>query len=156
MEVDSNEFRHAMGRFPTGIAVITVADGGKIHGMTANSLTSVSLQPPVILICVDQHAKCRNLIQKAGLFGVNILKENQMEISRLFARQPIEKDVEVTFRRAAKGAAVLDGALAHLICETIEEVEVGDHTVFFGKVIETSAGEGRPLGFFRGRYVTVN
>lgn len=152
MSFNSRDFRNAMGAFATGVTVISVADDEDVHGMTANSITSVSLNPPIVLACVDQKAKCLNLIENAGYFGVNILKDYQVEISKLFANQKIEQTPTFTFRQSEIGAPLLNDALVSLNCKVIQSVVSGDHTVFFGEVVELNVDEGTPLCFFKGQY----
>ena len=152
MNFDSREFRNTMGRFSTGVTVITVKEGGEIHGMTANSFSSVSLEPPIISICIDHRAKCLDLISKAGYFGVNFLKTEQINISKLFANQKVEVKPEVSFKVTEEGVPLLDDALTNLNCKVVNEVEVGDHTVFFGEVLGLKNNEGSPLCFFQGKY----
>lgn len=141
-----------MGSFVTGVTVVSATDGGDVHGMTANSVTSVSLEPPIILVCVDHRAKCLNLIEQSGYFGINILRDDQVDVSRLFANQRIENTPEFTFRNSEVGAPLLNDALVNLNCKVVQSVVSGDHTVFFGEVIELHTNEGTPLCFYKGKY----
>lgn len=152
MSFDSREFRNAMGSFSTGVTVISVNTEDGVHAMTANSITSVSLDPPILLICIDHKANSLDLIKKVGTFGVNILKEEQIDISRIFAKQKVEEEPEFAFETIDNGAPLLKDSLVNLDCKVVQEVEAGDHTVFFGEVLNLNNNEGNPLCFFRGQY----
>ncbi|PWA12538.1 flavin reductase [Pueribacillus theae] len=152
MNFDSREFRNAMGRFSTGVTVITVKGEEDVHAMTANAFSSVSLEPPIILICIDHRAKCLDLITKTGYFGVNFLKAEQINISKLFANQKVNEKPEFSFEITEEGVPLLDDALANLKCKVVKELEMGDHTVFFGEVLGLKNNEGSPLCFFQGKY----
>jgi flavin reductase (DIM6/NTAB) family NADH-FMN oxidoreductase RutF len=151
------EFRLACSQFATGVTVLTVErTPGKVHGMTANSVTSVSLDPLLLLICVDQRANLLPLVKQKKRFGVNILKEGQEALSRYFA-QPEEKlDVEtqlgIHYRWTDSGIPLLDDALVHVACNVVASYIAGDHTIFIGEVESTEIFDGEPLLFFRGAY----
>ena len=129
---------------------------GQVHGMTANSFTSVSLHPPLILICVDEGAKLLSLVKKENRFGVNILRENQEAISEYFAEKEENAETEqrlgIRYRWTKDGIPLLDEALAHLTCELVSSHVAGDHTVFIAEVTSVSVHEGDPLLYFRGQY----
>lgn len=152
MNFDSREFRNAMGNFATGVTVVSVMDGKEAHGMTANAVASVSLTPPLVLICVDHRAKSLQLIRREGYFGVNILTSEQNDVSRKFASQKLNAEPEVSFFFPEVGAPLLKNSLVNLNCKVVNAVEAGDHTVFFGEVIELKVNEGEPLCFFKGQY----
>jgi len=169
MSDQKQEFRKALGRFASGITVITVAkeDGGAIqaksasrfsgvHGMTANSFTSVSLVPPQILVCVGEKARALKLLHAAGRFGVTVLREDQQPFSDYFAYGPQDPAegarIGVHFRTSARGTTLLDGGLATLDCKVVTANLSGDHTVFIGEVEEMSWTEGKPLLYFAGQY----
>ena len=151
------EFRLALGQFATGVTVITAERGpGQVHGMTANSFTSVSLEPLLILICVDQDAKLLPLIQTRKRFGVNILKENQQAISEYFAQPEesaeIEQRLGVRYRWTKSGIPLLEEALAHVTCEVVSSYMAGDHTIFLAEVTSVEVYDGEPLLYLRGDY----
>jgi flavin reductase (DIM6/NTAB) family NADH-FMN oxidoreductase RutF len=153
----ATEFRLALGQFATGVTVITAERGpGQVHGMTANSFTSVSLDPLLILICVDEDAKLLPLIKKQKRFGVNILKEDQQAISEYFAQrdenEQIEKGLGIRFRWSQSGIPLLEDAAAHLTCEVVSSYSAGDHTIFIAKVTSVEVYGGEPLLYFRGDY----
>jgi flavin reductase (DIM6/NTAB) family NADH-FMN oxidoreductase RutF len=154
------EFRLACGQFATGVTVLTVERApGKVHGMTANSVTSVSLDPLLLLICVDQRAHFLPLVKDKKRFGVNILKEDQQAISRYFAQTEDQPEVEaqlgVRYRWTQTGIPLLDDALVHMACNVVASYLAGDHTIFIGEVESTEVFDGEPLLFFRGVYRRV-
>ncbi|WP_158738117.1 flavin reductase family protein [Alteribacillus sp. YIM 98480] len=152
MQVNARTFRNALGCFSTGVTVITVHGGDEPHAMTANAVSSVSLEPPILLICVDHRAKCLEKIQKAGYFGVNVLKNEQLDVSKYFANQKVEGVPSFSFETEQRKAPFLADALVNLECHVVREVEVGDHTVFFGEVHDIKTDEGDPLCFYKGKY----
>ena len=155
--LSSSEFRKALGHFTTGVTVVTVErEPGKIHGMTANSFTSVSLDPKLVLVCVDHRANMYPLLQKKKQFGVSVLKQNQQAISEYFAKREHNAETEqrlgIHFRRTPSGAPVIDGTLLQMSCKVIASHVAGDHTIFIGEVEDAELHEGEPLLYFRGEY----
>jgi flavin reductase len=153
-------FRRVMGSFPTGITVLTAErEPGQVHGMTANSLTSVSLDPLLILVCIDHNARLLSYLKTQGRFGVNILKDTQQRISEHFAKPQLDPGEEerlgVRFQWTATGIPLLQDALAHLACKVAAEYVSGDHTVFIGEVESVELKEGEPLLYHRGKYRTL-
>jgi flavin reductase (DIM6/NTAB) family NADH-FMN oxidoreductase RutF len=162
MSVTQDEFRHAMGCFSTGVTVITVDDYGKVEGMTANAFASVSLYPMLVLVCVSHAARTHAHIHARKRFGVNVLSENQLQISEHYALALAERDpaaAEETagakFDRTQHGTPVLHGALAYLECRLQTTHEAGDHTIFIAEVEDVVVHEGRPLLYFQGSYHTI-
>lgn len=154
---ESREFRNAMGSFLTGVTVITVEDeAGEIHGMTANSFTSVSLEPPIILVCIDHKSKTLQKINKANKFGVNILSEKQLDVSKLFANQKTEKNPAYEVEVDGYGVPIIKESISSLSCRVVKAQEVGDHTVLYGEVDNLMTGEGEPLGFLKGKYISID
>jgi flavin reductase (DIM6/NTAB) family NADH-FMN oxidoreductase RutF len=150
-------FRRVMGSFPTGIAVITAErEPGRVHGMTANTLTSVSLDPLLILICVDQSAHLLTCLKAQPRFGVNILTDAQEKLALFFAQSeqdPVEEArLGVRFERGPSGIPCLGGALAHMGCNVVAQYMSGDHTIFVGEVESMDLHEGEALVHYRGRY----
>lgn len=152
-DVDPPRFRQLLGRFATGVAVLTArrADGRDI-GMTANSLGSVSLVPPLVSVSVDRETDLHAVLETAPRWVLNILAEDQEELSRRFAVRGPERFEGIGHRRTAAGLAVLDGIVAHLECERWAAYPGGDHTIFVGRVTGGDPGEGAPLLYFRGGY----
>jgi flavin reductase (DIM6/NTAB) family NADH-FMN oxidoreductase RutF len=154
------EFRLACGQFATGVTVLTVERApSQVHGMTANSVTSVSLEPLLILICVDQHAQLLPLLKKKKRFGVNVLKEDQQAISRYFAQTEenakSEAELGIRYRWTPSGIPLLEDALTHVACVVVASYVAGDHTIFLGEVESVEVFNGEPLLYFRGAYRRV-
>ena len=156
MSVQGDDFRKALGAFATGITVITVDNAGEIHGMTANAFSSVSLHPPLVLVCVDQRARSHSLLQARQRFGINILAQDQQMISDYFARATVShqhpEEAGAKFDRTQHGTPVLHGALAYLECRLSNAQTAGDHTIFIGEVEDLVVREGDPLLYFRSGY----
>jgi len=151
------DFRRALGQFSTGVTVVTVERAADlVHGMTANSFTSVSLAPPLVLICVDHKAKLLPLLQKKRRFGVSILKAEQQAISEYFATGEQTPEAEtrlgIRYHWTKSGIPLLEGTLAQLACHVIASHVGGDHTIFVGEVESGEIHAGEPLLFFRGKY----
>ena len=154
------EFRKALGQFSTGVTVVTVEhEPGKIHGMTANSFTSVSLDPLLILVCVDHRAKILPLLQKKKQFGVSVLKTGQQAVSEYFARgvhsAEAEERLSIRYSRTASGLPVLEDTLLQLSCSTVASHLAGDHTILIAEVHDAKIHEGEPLLYFRGEYRNI-
>lgn len=159
---DSKVFRQTMGCFATGVTLVTVRDGEELRCITANSFTSVSLEPPLVLVCLDNRTSTSHLIQKAGRFAVNILSQGQQEVSNRFAGKwdmrnghPLD---DLQWEPApVSGAPLLAGAIGHVDCTLERTVEAGDHTIFIGRVhgVDCSNTEAEPLMYYRGKYSRV-
>src|SRR5271167_2177612 len=160
MTLSAAEFRRAMGCFATGVTIITLDLDGEVHGMTANAFASVSLDPPLMLVCVDHSARTHAHMHAKKRFGINILAEDQREISEYYAlavhtHDHAEEEAGARFDRTAKGTPILHGALAYLECRLRSAEEAGDHTIFIAEVEDVVVREGEPLLFFRGKYRKV-
>lgn len=151
-----DDFRRVMGRFATGVTIITTSLEGETHGMTANAVTSLSLDPMLVLVCVDKNADTHDILRKSGVFAVNILSAEQAALSDRFAKKEAEgvHGLDGVPHRIGKtGAPILEGTLAYLDCRTVLQYEGGDHTIFIGEVVDAAeTSEGEPLLFYRGRY----
>jgi flavin reductase (DIM6/NTAB) family NADH-FMN oxidoreductase RutF len=156
MTVAKDVFRRAMGRFATGVTLITTRLGDDLHGMTANAVTSLSLEPMMVLVCVDKTADTHDILSKAGVFAVNILNRKQSAISDRFAKKEFDGAHgldEVPHGFAVTGSPIIEGAIAYLDCRTAMEHHGGDHTIFIGEVLEAKElSEDEPLVFYRGKY----
>ena len=155
--VTPDEFRAALSRFSSGVTVITVeTPSGDIHGMTASSFCSVSLHPPLVLVCVDHLAETYLHVRERGRFGVSVLKEDQEALSEFFAdpqRNPdAARRLDIRYNQMKSGMPVLANTLANLDCTVVEAHAAGDHSIFVAEVKEVSVSEGSPLLYFRGRY----
>ena len=157
MSLSAAEFRKAMGSFATGVTIITVDLDGEVHGMTANAFASVSLDPLLVLVCVDHGASTHAHLHARKRCGINILAENQRVLSEYYARpvrDHVQAEVEAgaRFDRTAHGTPKLIGALAYLECKLQTTQDAGDHTIFIAEVEDVMVGRGEPLAYFRGKY----
>ena len=156
--VSRDDFRKAMGRFATGVTVVTTLDdAGQIHGMTANSFTSVCLEPPAILVCVAHNARTYNYVESHGTFGVNVLGTDQLPVGQYFARRPEDRTGEIdwNYSSSADGVPLLDGSMVSMACRVLGSHVYGDHTIYVGCVEEMRLGENAaPLLFFESRWNT--
>jgi flavin reductase (DIM6/NTAB) family NADH-FMN oxidoreductase RutF len=160
MAVTQEAFRSALGSFATGVTVITVDYEGEVNGMTANAFSSVSLDPPLVLVCVDHRARTHAHLHAKKRFGVNVLAEDQRVISGYYARpaqdhRHAEREAGAHFDRTAHGTPVLNGALAYLECRLHSAQDAGDHTIFIAEVEEVVVRGGNPLLYHRGEYRTI-
>jgi flavin reductase (DIM6/NTAB) family NADH-FMN oxidoreductase RutF len=150
---DAELFREVFGRFPTGVAVVTSATPSGAGGMTANALCSLSLDPLLVLVCFENAARTLPLVREAGRFGVNVLTSAQEELAGIFASKLPEDDkLQGVAQRIEHGVPLIDGSLAWAVCELVELIPGGDHTIAIGEVIAMGLGEGEPLLWYSGRY----
>jgi flavin reductase (DIM6/NTAB) family NADH-FMN oxidoreductase RutF len=151
--IGADDFRRVLGNFPTGVTIVTTADPqARPAGLTVSAFSSVSLDPPLILVCVDHKSESFPALVEAGRFAVNILSTEQETLSRRFASKRGDKFDEVAFRVGHLGVPLLEGALVHVECVTVRTYDGGDHTIFLGQVEHASIGKGDPLLYCRGRY----
>ena len=156
MAIDGRDLRNAMGLFATGVTIITTKDAsGKPFGLTANAFSSLSLDPPMLLICVDKAVDCYACFDESKVFVVNFLSLAQEELSTRFATKGIEKFEGLSYSVGELGVALLDGALAHFECTVAHAHEGGDHTIYLGEVQRLVTMEGDPLLFYQGKYRTL-
>jgi flavin reductase (DIM6/NTAB) family NADH-FMN oxidoreductase RutF len=150
---DARELRRVMGVFATGVTVLTTRDAhGRPYGLTANAVTSLSLDPPLLIICIDKKAETHPHFFDSRCFVVNILAEDQAELSTRFAKSGGDKFDGLSFSTNQDGVPVLEGTLAHVECRIRETYEGGDHVIHIGEVQHAEVRGGRPLLFFEGRY----
>jgi flavin reductase (DIM6/NTAB) family NADH-FMN oxidoreductase RutF len=153
--MDPSEFRRVMGHFPTGVTVVTtrLADG-RACGLTVNAFCSVSLEPPLVLVCVERGADSHTCISAAGYFAVNVLGAEKGEsLSRRFATFGVDDKFDgIAYSEAITGAPVLQAAIAWADCLLREAYAGGDHTIFLGEVVAADAADGTPLVYYRGGY----
>lgn len=157
MSMNPAQFRKAMGSFATGVTIITVDLDGEVHGMTANAFTSVSLDPMLVLVCVDHSTRTHAHLHAKKRFGINVLGEDQRSISEYYARperthENAETEAGARFDRTRQGTPMLHGSLAYLECKLHSAQEAGDHTIFIAEVEDVVVQEGAPLLFFKGKY----
>jgi flavin reductase (DIM6/NTAB) family NADH-FMN oxidoreductase RutF len=157
LDVTPSLFRQLMGRFATGVTVLTATDPDHDtpRGMTASSVASVSLAPPLLSVCVETDAALHDLLVQAPLFAVNVLADTQEEISRRFAGPQAASFEGVGYHASERGLILLEGAVAHIECRRVTAHSAGDHTILLGGVIGGSAHEARPLLYFRGGYASL-
>lgn len=154
VEIAPHEFRETLGRFASGITVVTTVHEGEVHGMTANAFVSVSLAPPLVLVSVDNRANMHEILPKSGRYGVSILAEEQQAISQQFAGRP-QGDLEVPFIWC-EGLPLIKGSVAHLVCRVVEAHPAGDHTLYIGRVEYLDYQDEAPLLFYTGKYQNLD
>ena len=152
----SEVFRRACGLFPTGVAVLTTrALDGTPHGITINSFSSISLDPPLVMVAIAHECPFLNHFETSGFYAVNILREEHVDLSIRFAELPEGRFTGVPWRAGATGSPLVEGVLGMLECRTVQALDVGDHRVLVGEVVEVGIGEGRPLVFFWSEYTRL-
>ena len=155
--VDKGDFRKCMSGFATGVTVVTTLDDeAKVHGMSANSFTSVCLDPPLVLVCVAHNTYTYKYIENQRCFGVNVLRGQQEDVGRYFARRPEDRhgDVEYDYSiTSGCGVPAIKGVLVFFGCQVVSSHVYGDHTIYIAEVLEMHQGEpGTPLIFFESRW----
>lgn len=152
MAFDAMSQRQIMGRFATGVTVITTRFGDEVSGMTANAVISLSLDPPLVAVCVDRGASMHAYLSQGGCFAINILRLDCEDISNRFAKPGPKDFSDLRVEEAQTGAPILSDALAWLDCRLVQTVETGDHDLFLGEPLAGAAGEGAPLLYYGGQY----
>ena len=157
--IDPATFRSVLGRFASGVTVVTVRDSKLYdHGMTVSAFCSLSLEPPLVLICIEKSASLHGVIATgdgAARFAINILESKQEEVARRFAEEHANRFEGVGFTRGVTGAPILEDCLAVIECEVQSRHPAGDHTIVIGTVIGSATSEGSPLLYYRGGYATL-
>jgi flavin reductase (DIM6/NTAB) family NADH-FMN oxidoreductase RutF len=154
--VDPSLYRRTCARFATGITVVTVVDeGGHPHGMTVNSFSSVSLDPPLVLVSIDLRNAILGHFLSSPYFAINILGEHQEHLSRRFSSVSENRFHGIDWRAGEFGVPLLDGVLAQLECSVARTFEAGDHTVLIGEVRTACYTEGKPLLYFNSAYANL-
>ncbi len=152
MAIDESAFRTAMGHFASGVTVVTTRDGDELGGLTVSAFCSLSLDPPLVLVCIGKDVTSHDILSAAGRFAINILSAEQEEVSRRFASRANDKFDGIGMTEGAGGVPLLTGCLATIECRTKQELPGGDHTIFIGEVEQVEIGEGEPLVYFRSGY----
>lgn len=156
MSIDKALFRQVVGSFASGVTVITTGTEGKFHGMTASAFSSLSLDPTMVLVCVDKQAQTNAILAESGRFNVNILAGDQEHLSRTFASKdsPAAHGLAgIDYRLGELGLPLLNNALSFMECTIKEQLEGGDHIIFVGEVQNAGVGEAEdPLLYYRGKY----
>jgi 3-hydroxy-9,10-secoandrosta-1,3,5(10)-triene-9,17-dione monooxygenase reductase component len=151
--VDKQELRHIMGHYATGASIVTAMWEGQPHGLAVNSLTSVSLEPPLILFCPAKQSETWPAIRDAGHFVVNILAHGQEYLCRTFAKKDVDRFADIGYHESPSGSPVLNDVLAYLECRIEQIYDAGDHFVTLGRVLDLGvAGDAPPLVFYRGDF----
>jgi flavin reductase (DIM6/NTAB) family NADH-FMN oxidoreductase RutF len=157
--IDADTFRSVLGRFASGITILTARDAdGRDHGMTASAFSSVSLMPPLVLFCVDHSASMHDLLLTHPTIGINVLSSEQELHSRRFASEETDRFDGIAFTRGENGVVLLDAALAHMECRIVQHHEAGDHTILIAEIdrAASQANDGRPLLYYRGGYAQLS
>jgi flavin reductase (DIM6/NTAB) family NADH-FMN oxidoreductase RutF len=154
MTISAEDFKRALSRRASGVAVVTAKDGDRIHGMTVAAFTEVSLSPPLVLVCADKASNTLPFIRAGGVFALNVLAHDQQEISARFASK---KDEEKRFDgleldTGRTGAPLLRGVAVNIDCRVVAEHDAGDHVIYVGEVQEVRSFDREPLLYFRGTY----
>jgi len=152
MPIDEGLFKAAMSHFVSGVTVVTTEHEGKPYGMTVASFASLSLRPPLVVICIEKSVKSHDAIAASGKFGVSILAANQTDISNRFASKIEDKFEGVTVRRGELGVPLIDQAICALECRVRDAFPGGDHTMYVGEVVDAQTAESDPLVYFRSGY----
>ncbi len=151
--MDQATFRYVLGHFASGVTVVSFQCEGQLHGLTVSSFCSLSLEPPLVLICIDRRFQSHDLIQQAGMFAVNVLAEDSEWLSRHFASRAADKFAIVPYHIGQTGAPLLNAALAAIECNLFDTCPGGDHTIFIGEVIAATARDNAgPLLYYRSGY----
>ncbi len=151
--IDQATFRYVLGQFASGVTVVTTATGEVYHGITVSSFCSLSLDPPLVLVCIDKRVRSHDALVQAGVFAVNILAQENEHLSRHFASRSEDKFSSVPYHLGETGTPLLDGVLATLECRLHAQLPGGDHTIFVGEVISTTTRDDTdPLLYYRGGY----
>ena len=154
--VTSDGFRRACGRFATGVSIATVLDAsGAPHGLTVSSFTSVSLNPPLILICLGHKVTVIDAFRSAHFFGINVLGDGQQELSQRFARRGADRFDGLTWKAGDSGVPLIPGVLATMECRVYQRFLSGDHDILVGEMVRSHAVDGDPLIHFAGAYRTL-
>ena len=156
MPVSPEEFRNALQRFASGVTVVTVSTGRELHGMTASSFASVSLEPPLVLVCLDQASRTRTLIDEIGSFAVSILSESQADASRAFSQRGVKPFDSLAHHLGKLGHPLLDESIAWIECRVHEVFEAGDHHIVIGEVEACEPRDGAPLLYFDQTYRSLS
>ena len=157
MKFDNLEYRKTLGKFVTGVTIITTCEkDGTPRGFTANSFTSVSLEPPLILICIGDFNEGLELFKNSEYFAVNILNEAQVDISNLFSQPVKNKFEEIKWSNSKFGVPIIKGALAWLECKNFDQKRSGDHLILIGNVKNFHNEGGYPLAYYNGNYISFN
>jgi flavin reductase (DIM6/NTAB) family NADH-FMN oxidoreductase RutF len=156
--VDPDLFRGTLSNWASGVTVVTSRAGDDVRGMTASAFCSLSLDPPLVLVCIDKSAIMHDFVVKSNNFAINVLARDQEDVSRACASRRVEESRRlegIPYHEEATGSPVLDHAIAYLDCRVENAFEGGDHTIFVGRVEAAGARDGEPLLYFRSAYRSI-
>jgi flavin reductase (DIM6/NTAB) family NADH-FMN oxidoreductase RutF len=153
LKISNDEFRAALGRFASGVTVVTTRDDeNRLHGITVSAFCSVSLEPPLILVCIDKEAGSHYAFEQSRAFVVNILREDQQYLSDRFASHLPDKFDGVKYSAGIENLPVLEDVLVNLECRLVNAHDNGDHTIYIGEIVVATVKDGKPLIYFQGDY----
>jgi flavin reductase (DIM6/NTAB) family NADH-FMN oxidoreductase RutF len=156
MPVSKDEFRSAMSRFASGVTIVTAkTEANQPAGLTVSSFASVSLEPPLVLVCIEKRASIHDLLVEGRYFGVNVLAEDQEILSRRFASRDTDRFSGTGYTEGVTGVPLLNDVLMAVECRIVHTYPGGDHTIVVGEVEHASVSDGKPLGYFRGGYAQL-
>jgi flavin reductase (DIM6/NTAB) family NADH-FMN oxidoreductase RutF len=153
--IDEQLQRQVMGRFATGVTVVTTGRQPHVSGLTANAVASLSLDPPLVLVAVEKKAHSQGCLRESGCFAINLLTVEQEAFSRRFARHGPKDFSDLPTTTAVTGAPILAGTLGYVDCRVVDILPGGDHDIFIGEIVAGEAREGQPLMYFRGSYTRL-
>ena len=156
MTVDDAQFKLAMSHFASGVTVVTTEHEGRPYGLTVASFASLSLHPPLVLVCIEKSVKSHDALAAAKRFGVSILGSEQGDVSSRFASKVDDKCAGIAVARGERGVPLIDGALCTIECRVREQLPGGDHSIFIGEVVTARVREGAPLVYFRSSYRQIS
>jgi 4-nitrophenol 2-monooxygenase / 4-nitrocatechol 4-monooxygenase, reductase component len=149
---DQDVFRDVIGHFASGVTIVTARHGDVDRGVTANAVSSLSLEPPMLLVCINRASRTHGAVSRCRSFAVNILRDGQEELARLFATRRDDKFADLELERGELGHPLIDGTLAQLECRVAEEAIGGTHSIFLAAVVSARRQEGEPLVYYRGGF----
>ncbi len=157
MPIREEDFRDALRHWASGVTVVTTKDrAGHLHGITVSAFSSLSLRPPLVLVCIEKNTGSHHAFVEGGWFVVNILRDNQEFVSRRFASHLSDKFTDIETTKGVNGIPIISGALANLECRIVLSYEGGDHTIFVGAVEDSIVRHGKPLVYFDGDYAKLS
>lgn len=157
MAISKDEFRAALGRFASGVTVVTTKDSsGRLHGITVSAFCSVSLEPPLVLVCIENKTGSHYAFEESNSFVVNILREDQQHISDQFASYLSDKFAGIKYYSGIDELPVLEDVLANLECRLVNSHDNGDHTIYVGEIEKVNIRDGKPLVYWHGNYRKLN
>lgn len=157
MPVTKDDFRKALSQFASGVTVVTAkGEDGQMRGITVSAFSSLSLEPPLVLMCIDIGASLHDHLKEGGHFAVNVLAEDQEDISQRFASKIQDRFDGLAYREGIAGSPLIDGSLTCIECRILHAYPGGDHTIFVGEVVRASLTEGRPLVYCQGNYARLS